>query len=365
MTAVEPVLEVYIDLNIVLCFSALIWFATRGILSRTRLRFAFPAQLQLLKALFICVMISPALAVAASSLAQLVWPERAISFSDIAVAAYLRGDIAMPAIEFEALLNTRQRLVEDTLLGKSAGLGVIILLMMVGAAGFVVQAADSVRVIRRTVSTSYLWRQTRHVDIRLSDRVTVPFAVRGVFRRHVVLPSDLITRPREMRFALAHEFQHLREGDVEWELLLALLRPLFFWNPAFWLLKQQFDRLRELSCDQFVVTRNGMDATAYVTCLLDYCAQKVSRDGPRVMNVEFVNCGQARRSLRQRVLAIGNAPKAAPHASRTLIGLACLFAVCLSVGSAAIRQADDWSHDRLMLSTVVNLERLELINRRY
>jgi hypothetical protein len=39
-----------------------------------------------------------------------------------------------------------------------------------------------------------------------------------------------------------------------------------------------------------------------------------------------------------------------------LMGLTMLAAV-------AIQSPDDWSHDRLMLSTVVNLERLDEINR--
>ena len=28
--------------------------------------------------------------------------------------------------------------------------------------------------------------------------------------------------------ALAHEFQHLRQGDISWEIMIEFLRPLFF-----------------------------------------------------------------------------------------------------------------------------------------
>ena len=41
-----------------------------------------------------------------------------------------------------------------------------------------------------------------------------------------------------------------------------------------------------------------------------------------------------------------------------------LLALTLTV-AVAIQKPGDWSQDRLMLSTIVNLERLEAINRRY
>jgi hypothetical protein len=45
--------------------------------------------------------------------------------------------------------------------------------------------------------------------------------------------------------------------------------------------------------------------------------------------------------------------------------LAGVLAVGVSMAAASVRQPGDWSQDRLMLSTIVNLERLEAINRRY
>ena len=39
-----------------------------------------------------------------------------------------------------------------------------------------------------------------------------------------------------------------------------------------------------------------------------------------------------------------------------------VIALVLGLGAASVRQTEDWSHDRIMLSTVVNLERLEARN---
>ncbi|WP_171131158.1 MULTISPECIES: M56 family metallopeptidase [unclassified Ruegeria] len=362
MTAVKPVLDAFLEFNVVLGFSALIWLAVRGTLSLTPMRYGFVAQLRSLKILCIGVMLSPVLAMGVSSFVSQVWPERAVALGDIAVAAYLRGEIAMPAAQFETLLNTRERWVDHVLSGGSAFVVFALSVLALLAAVLAIRVALNALAIRKAVRTSFLWRQSAKVDIRLSDRVTVPFAVRGLRRRHVVLPSHLLNSPRDLRFALAHEFQHIRALDVEWELGFELLRPLLFWNPAYLAIKHQFDRLRELACDQSVVSRKGIEATDYTACLLDYCARSVNLKVPRILHVALVNGPKAKRVLRQRVIALTDAPVKTTQLSAIFFGLTLSLVVVLAIGSASVRQTQNWSHDRIMLSTVVNLERLEARN---
>jgi hypothetical protein len=44
------------------------------------------------------------------------------------------------------------------------------------------------------------------------------------------------------------------------------------------------------------------------------------------------------------------------------LGFAVVLGLGFSLFAASIQTHKDWTHDRLMLSTVVNLERLEAIN---
>lgn len=363
MTAVKPVLDAFLEFNVVLGLSALIWLAARAMLDRTSMRHGFVAQLRSLKALCLCVVLSPVLALGVSTIASLLWPGRAVALGDIAVAAFLRGEIAMPAAQFESLLNTRERWLDHILSGNSFFVTCVFVLLTFVSAILAIRVARDAWAIRKAVKSSFLWRQSSKVDIRLSDRVTVPFAVRGLRRRHVVLPSHLLNTPRELRFALAHEFQHIRSLDVEWELGFELLRPVLFWNPAYLAMKHQFDRLREMACDQSVVSRKGIDAKEYTTCLLDYCTRSVALSNPRVLHVALVNGTKAKNTLRQRVIALTEAPASTSPLPVAFLGLTLSLATVLAIGSASVRQTQDWSHDRLMLSTVVNLERLEARNR--
>lgn len=362
MTAVKPVLDAYLEWNLVLGLAAILWLVARGLLSRTSFSHGFVAQLRALKALCLCIVVSPLLALGVSAMASVTQVKGTVAIGDIAVAAYLRGDIAMPATQFEALLNTRQRWVEILLGGDYPVVSAILVLMALASLIYALRVIRDGLAIRETVNTSFLWRRSAKVDIRLSDRISVPFAVRGLRRRHVVLPSHLLDTPRELRFALAHELQHVRAGDVEWELGFELLRPLLFWNPAYLVLKYQFGRLRELACDQWVVARKNIDANDYTKCLLDYCARTVVRGSPRVLNVALVTGGKAKRVLRQRVIALADAPAMQSSMPFMILGVSILFALILGLAAASVQQTEDWSHDRLMLSTVVNLERLEARN---
>ena len=366
MMAMKAALDLFIDANIVFLLAFCLWSLVQGMVARTVLKHNYPAQLRLMKIALLVTMVSPALAHLAVSAGQALWPKTPITVSDIAVASYLRGEISIPAVEFEALLNSRGRVIDGFLAGEVPALTVLAAVLFVGVLFHAMRLAVSAQSVWRAVGNSYLWRRVGRVDIRLSDTVSVPFAARGFRHRYVVLPSSLVTEPKEMRLILAHELQHLRDGDVEWELAFEIMRPIMVWNPAFGLWKRSFDKLRELSCDQKVVARRRIESQDYMDCLLGFCERQVTGPLPRAMHVAFFRAQDrsSKQVFRNRIMALANRPKAVRMRLAVPV-LSCLMAVGLSLAAASVRQPGDWSQDRLMLSTIVNLERLEAIQRRY
>ena len=85
---------------------------------------------------------------------------------------------------------------------------------------------------------------------------------------------------------------------------------------------------------------------------------------PERMNVAFLRLGSkgARKALETRVLAL-QTPSAERHSPILLWATTVVMIIGIVLAAASVRNSGDWSHDRLMLSTVVNLERLEAINR--
>ncbi|MEL6647245.1 MAG: M56 family metallopeptidase [Pseudomonadota bacterium] len=362
MAGIRDVLEIYINLNLTMVFAFVIWLVLRAGLLRTSLRHAYGVQLRVIKLLLAFVALSPLLSFLATQTQKMLAPEQSLILSDFVVAAYLRGDIQISALEFERLLNLRAGWTEGALTLASPVFAALAVALSVGLLGFVLRFGLRAVQVRDMLDASHLIKRIGRVDLRVSQTVRVPIAVRGLTRYHVVLPYDFEATGLDRKMALAHEMQHFRNRDLEWEIGLEMLRPLFFWNPAFFLLKQQFDKLRELSCDEAVLARRGFAPLDYAMCLLRFCERAVT--GRQGLNVGLVGTGRlsARRDLAQRLLSLGTM-----RAGRR-VGFVpgVVFAVVLTVGfalfSASIQTHKDWSHDRLMLSTVVNLERLEAIN---
>ena len=90
------------------------------------------------------------------------------------------------------------------------------------------------------------------------------------WRPRIVLPADFDQRfdAAERTLVLAHERVHLRRGDVPAQLLLALLRVLFWFNPLLHVAAACFRHDQELACDAAVLQAFPGQRRAYGDALL-------------------------------------------------------------------------------------------------
>ncbi len=377
MTLLDRLFDVYIDLNITLAVTALVWLVAKVAMGRLGNKLAFSVQLGLLNGFFAVIFLSPAVAAAYQYLlaSQVVPTGLSVNLADYAVSQYLRGGIDIPAQDFQSLLGLRSRMSESVLT-MSPGFGMTaVLTLAAGFAWFGGRLIVSFARLNRMLAGCHEWRSNGRVQLLLSDHALVPFSARGLFRHYVVIPSDLLTESEDLRLVLKHEFQHLRQGDVAWEIGLEMLRPFFFWNPFFYVWKSEVERLRELACDQKVAEDAHVDLRSYCMCLLRAAQsslrkrqeQKVKDRTGNIAAVALLEVQDRllRRSpaqkLRRRVEALLESGRLRPH-----WGIVCLavlpmvFVVFLS--ALSIQKPADWSQDRLMLSAIINLERLQAIN---
>lgn len=365
MTAMQPVLDLVIDANIVLVLAFCFWWLTEIAMGKTALKTDYEFRLSLLRVVLVLVVLSPAMSFGVVISSQYFWPDLPVTFSDLAVAAYLRGEIAMPALQFEALLNARKGTLDAFFAGKMPFLSAMAIALAAGSIVLLLRITLTLLRIRRIVSQSYIWRHTARTDIRFSDTISVPFATRGIQRRHVVVPSVLLTSPPDLKIVVAHEFEHLRRGDVEWELAFEFMRPILYFNPVYHIWKHRFGQIREFNCDQSVLRRLSITPSQYANCLLQFCGQARSASTQaQTFNVAFLTPGaNARKALEQRILALTES-RSRGSGRLLLISLSTVLAAGVILAASSVRNPGDWSQDRLTLSTVVNLERLEQINRR-
>ena len=135
--------------------------------------------------------------------------------------------------------------------------------------------------------------------------------VAGTWAPVVLLPDDAENwSTQRKRQVLLHALAHVQRGDVLTQSIAALACALYWFNPMTWWGAMQMKRLRELACDDMVVTHTA-DPTDYAQTLLDVakgyrCQERVCAVAmARTANVEnrifaILDATRRRASLSKR-----------------------------------------------------------------
>ena len=354
---VETLLNVYIDANIMLLVAYFLWSLASFSLAKMGLKRAYTLQLRLLNGGMVAIALSPVFVQLLGGLAS----PYATNISDIVVAQYLAGNVEISAVRLQSILEMRADAVRSFAMQGTIISKVVLGVFLLGFGWFSARVFRNIHELRSILRASHNWRQFGRLHLLVSDTVLVPFSTRGLRNRYIVIPSVMLDDTSDLRMAVSHELEHFRRYDVEWEIALEFLRPLFFWNPVFYGWKRQVTQLREFSCDQILASRKSFDLRAYCECLLRASARSLQGKTMVVASptVPLVNSESAGSSvLRSRIVALTT-----PEEIRSSRGLFVLLIAPLMLlvflSAMMIQRSTDWSHDRLMLSTIVNLERLD------
>lgn len=372
MIPIDAALDAFINANILFVVAFAVWNLARFLLRQAGLKHAYSTELKLLNGVFLAIVSTPFLILGLGySHSSGMAPAVNFNLSDMVVSHYLNGGFEMKASEFEKLLLLRNTFTQNIV--NMAGwvawtaIAVFVLGLIIGTGRLVY----SVYCLQKIVSQSYAWRRFGRVVIRLSDHTHVPFSTRGLRNYYIVLPSEMLAQRNELAVSLAHELQHIRRGDIEWEILLEALKPFFFLNPAYHAWKAQVEHLRELSCDSEVLSRGSIGVRDYCETLFSVCQNTLRKDREFAIAVPKVTLVTADRSairkpkvsfLEKRVTSLLDASHLR-HPNLILGAILIPLVAVILLTAVAIQRPGDWSQDRLMLSTVVNLERLDEINR--
>ncbi|MGA9343439.1 MAG: TonB family protein [Rhodanobacteraceae bacterium] len=107
-------------------------------------------------------------------------------------------------------------------------------------------------------------------DVWHSDRAVSGPALIGALRPRIVLPADFVSRytPRERDLIVAHEQAHHARGDAQLNLLAAVLRCVFWFNPLLHFAMARFRLDQELACDAAVIARFPNARRSYADAML-------------------------------------------------------------------------------------------------
>ncbi len=121
-----------------------------------------------------------------------------------------------------------------------------------------------------------IWREVSggaKARVRVHSDAPVPL-VFGLMRPCVLLPQLLVAQMSddELRMVLAHEAAHVRRRDAFASLYMFVCYSLFYFHPAVWLARREWQLDREAACDRTAIEVSGASAHSYAAMLLKVSA---------------------------------------------------------------------------------------------
>jgi hypothetical protein len=163
-----------------------------------------------------------------------------------------------------------------------------------------------------------------------SNAVELPLAA-GIFRPIVVIPTPLSLEEADRERVIAHELAHLRHGDLWFGWLVALLEPIFFFHPLFWLARRELRLTQEMAADRRALKIASHSAGGYSRLLLT-----LSSRNP-LPGAVTLGMGESFQMLRQRLEAL-------PLSRRPADALRFALAAGLVLGLSSLSLAHRISH---------------------
>lgn len=112
-------------------------------------------------------------------------------------------------------------------------------------------------------------RKIKNLSILISDSIQVPFCWSFMRSHYVLIPNNFLEKNSDLKLAIRHELQHIRQGDTYWLHFFAFIKLICFWNPFVNLWRERLGELQEFACDETLILRQKTSRLAYAQCLLD------------------------------------------------------------------------------------------------
>lgn len=163
----------------------------------------------------------------------------------------------------------------------------------------------------------------RSLSIRQTETIAAPLSY-GVIRPVILMPKNTEWKNiYQLRYVLEHEYVHIRRLDMLTKLIMIAAVCIHWFNPLVWVMYILFNRDLELSCDETVVRRFGMDIkSVYATALI---SMEEKKSGLTPLCNSF-----SKNAIEERIRAIMKIKKT----SKFAVILSAVLVICVTGGFA-------------------------------
>ena len=163
----------------------------------------------------------------------------------------------------------------------------------------------------------------RSLSIRQTETIAAPLSY-GVIRPVILMPKNTEWKNiYQLRYVLEHEDVHIRRLDMLTKLIMIAAVCIHWFNPLVWVMYILFNRDLELSCDETVVRRFGMDIkSVYATALI---SMEEKKSGLTPLCNSF-----SKNAIEERIRAIMKIKKT----SKFAVIISAVLVICVTGGFA-------------------------------
>lgn len=163
----------------------------------------------------------------------------------------------------------------------------------------------------------------RSLSIRQTETIAAPLSY-GVIRPVILMPKNIEWKNiYQLRYVLEHEYVHIRRLDMLTKLIMIAAVCIHWFNPLVWVMYILFNRDLELSCDETVVRRFGMDIkSVYATALI---SMEEKKSGLTPLCNSF-----SKNAIEERIRAIMKIKKT----SKFAVMISAVLVICVTGGFA-------------------------------
>ena len=163
----------------------------------------------------------------------------------------------------------------------------------------------------------------RSLSIRQTETIAAPLSY-GVIRPVILMPKNTEWKNiYQLRYVLEHEYVHIRRLDMLTKLIMIAAVCIHWFNPLVWVMYILFNRDLDLSCDETVVRRFGMDIkSVYATALI---SMEEKKSGLTPLCNSF-----SKNAIEERIRAIMKIKKT----SKFAVIISAVLVICVTGGFA-------------------------------
>ena len=154
----------------------------------------------------------------------------------------------------------------------------------------------------------------------------------GLFNPAIYLTERAAEDAAQARQIIAHELTHFRHGDMIWALLRSVCLVVWWFDPFVWLAAALSRRDGELACDEGTIKALGEDARFDYGRTLVGMAKVGASPSDLLRGATTMTAGK--KSLKERVSRIANAPKMSVTLAVIVLVIAALAVGCTFSGAA-------------------------------